>query len=404
MTGMRLSRRAIATMLSCLLAVAAFSAACNPAPAHASGASLMSRTRAAAQSSSTVLFAYYYQWFSSSSWQRAKIDLPLIGGYDSSDTSVMREQILQAKSAGISGFIVSWKDTPLDDSRLELLMRVAAQEQFKLAMIYEGLDFNRNPLPVSRVADDFVAFLDKYASNPVFFRVDGKPLTIWSGTWAFSYAQVSQVTRAVRPHLLVLSTEKDLTGFERLAPVTDGDAYYWSSVDPAIDTGYQAKLDQMSQAIHAKGEYWIAPFAPGFDARLLGGQRSVPRDNGQTLRTEYDAAVKSQPNMLGLISWNEFSENTYVEPSHNYGSQDLDVLRDLRGAATSPASASPAVTASPAAPATAHTNMSPWPNVLLLGGFALALVIAVAVVGYTRRRQVRRHWSRDEDALTRLHN
>jgi hypothetical protein len=366
----------------------------------------MSRTRAAALAPSPVVFAYYYQWFSRNSWQRAKIDLPLIGGYDSSDTSVMREQIVQAKSAGISGFIVSWKDTPLDDSRLELLMKVAAQEQFKLAMIYQGLDFNRNPQPVSRVADDFVAFLDKYASNPVFYRVDGKPLTIWSGTWAFSYAQVSQVTRAVRPHMLVLSTEKDLAGFERLAEVTDGDAYYWSSVNPASDAGYQVKLDQMSQAIHAKGEYWIAPFAPGFDARLLGGQRNVPRDNGQTLTTEYDAAVKSGPNMLGLISWNEFSENTYVEPSHNYGSQALDVLRQVRSSATGLASGAPDPQASaPAAgPAPARTSVSPWPNVLLLAGFALALVSAVAVVGYLRRRRVRRRWSTSSEALTRLHN
>ena len=36
----------------------------------------------------------------------------------------------------------------------------------------------------------------------------------------------------------------------------------------------------MSQAIHADGKYWIAPFAPGFDARLVGGHEVVPRNNG----------------------------------------------------------------------------------------------------------------------------
>jgi len=67
----------------------------------------------------------------------------------------MRHQIEQAKSAGITGFIVSWKDTPLDDLRLRLLMQVSAQEHFKLAMIYEGLDFYRHPLPASEVAAGF---------------------------------------------------------------------------------------------------------------------------------------------------------------------------------------------------------------------------------------------------------
>jgi hypothetical protein len=298
----------------------------------------------------------------------------------------MRYQIEQAKSAGITGFIVSWKDTPLNDQRLELLMRVAAQEHFKLAMIYEGLDFSRKPLPVSQVAADFAAFRDKFAGNPVFYRVNGKPLTIWSGTWAFSYAQVAQVTSAVRPQLLVLSTEKNVTGFERIAGVTDGDAYYWSSVNPATNTGYEAKLDQMSQAIRKAGKYWIAPFAPGFDARLVGGQRAVPRDNGQTLRTEYATAVRSSPDMLGLISWNEFSENSYVEPSKNYGYQSLDLLRQLR-----------AVPAAPAGSQAQITSFSPWPNVLRLLAFALTLVLGVTALIYLRRRHA--HRSQDHSTI-----
>ncbi len=401
------ARQTIAVVACFLLASVALGAGHGTPQASASSVSGMNQTRAASHergataSPAAVLFAYYYIWFSHNSWRRAKTDLPLIGGYDSSDPTVIRHQIQQAKSAGISGFIVSWKDTPLNDSRLKLLMSVAAQERFKLAMIYQGLDFQRKPLPVSTVAHDFVMFRDKYASSPVFFRVDGKPLTIWSGTWDFTYAQVAQVTSAVRPDMLVLSTEKDLAGFDRLAGITDGDAYYWSSVNPAADSGYQAKLDQMSQAIHAKGEYWIAPFAPGFDARLLGGQRDVTRDNGQTLRTEYATAAKSRPDMLGLISWNEFSENTYVEPSRNYGYQALDVLRQLRSGASGKASGSGAP-GSDAPPAAARANLSPWPNVLLLSGFALALMAAAGFFSYARRRRMRRSTPADNAALMKM--
>jgi hypothetical protein len=326
------------------------------------------------------VFAYYYIWFSPRSWGRAKKDLPLAGPYSSSDLAVMRHQIEQAKSAGITGFIVSWKDTPLNDLRLRLLMRVAAEEHFQLAMIYQGLDFYRHPLPISEVAADFVAFRDKFASNPVFYRVDGKPLTIWSGTWAYSFAQVATVTSAVRPQLLVLSTEKDVAGFDRLASLTDGDAYYWSSVNPASNAGYQAKLDQMGNAIHGAGKYWIAPFAPGFDARLVGGKKAVPRNGGQTLRVEYAAATRSSPNMLGLISWNEFSENSYVEPSKNYGYQSLDVLRKIRGI-TAPR---------PVSPPPATTTFSPWPSVLRLSAFVLTLIVGVGAFTYLRRRHSRR--------------
>jgi len=386
-------RRAGARAVSCALAVASLAACALAAPASAQAARATAAAASARQGgtgnsagTSIPLFAYYYIWFSHNSWARAKTDLPLVGTYSSSDPGVMRHQIVQAKSAGITGFIVSWKDTPLNDQRLELLMRVAAQEHFKLAMIYEGLDFSRKPLPVSQVAADFVTFRDRFAGNPVFYRVDGKPLTIWSGTWAFSYAQVAQVTSAVRPQLLVLSTEKGMTGFERIAGVTDGDAYYWSSVNPATNTGYEAKLDRMSQAIRRAGKYWIAPFAPGFDARLVGGQRAVPRDNGQTLRTEYAVAVRSSPDMLGLISWNEFSENSYVEPSKNYGYQSLDVLRQLR-----------AVPAAPAGSPAPVTSFSPWPNVLRLLAFALTLMLGVAALLYLRRRHA--HRSQDHSTI-----
>jgi hypothetical protein len=336
-------------------------------------------------SSPTPLLAYYYIWFNHSSWNRAKKDYPLIGTYSSSDANVMRHQIQEAKSAGIDGFIVSWKDTPLNDERLRLLMTVAAQQHFKLAMIYQGLNFYRRPLPVSEVAADFSTFRREYASNPVFFRLGGKPLTIWSGTWAFSHAEVARVTSAVRPAMLVLSTEKNVAGFQRIADVTDGDAYYWSSVNPATNTHYGGKLDEMSHAVHQDRKYWIAPFAPGFDARMVGGHEFVPRHNGQTLRTEYGTAIRSSPDVLGLISWNEFSENSYVEPSVHFGDQSLKTLRQLRGTSVAPLTG-------PASPSEAGGGRAPasWPNVLRLIGFPVVLALAVGFAGYARRRAGRR--------------
>jgi hypothetical protein len=374
MTGSR-GRRI--TILALCGALATSALAIGLTAGAPTGESAPTSRQAPAASTAIPLFAYYYIWFSRSSWSRAKKDLPQIGGYSSSDPAALQHQIRQAKSAGITGFIVSWKDTPLNDMRLRLMMIAAAEQHFKLAMIYQGLDFYRHPLPVSKVAADFVKFRDEFASSSVFFRVDGKPLTIWGGTWAFSYDQVAQVTRAVRPSMLVLCTEKNVAGFTRLASITDGDAYYWSSVNPGTQTGYQAKLDQMSQAVHHDGKYWIAPFAPGFDARMVGGQHIVPRNNGQTLRAEYAAAAGSSPNMLGLISWNEFSENSYVEPSDHYGYQSLDVLRQLRGTAASPPAS---LTGSPG------PTLSPWPNVLRLAAFVLMLVVAVGLLSYARRR------------------
>jgi len=114
------------------------------------------------------VLAYYYNWFDTHSWDRAKIDYPQTGRYSSDDPRVIRTQIQQAKSAGIGGFIVSWKSTPTNNRRLRLLMTIAGEEQFKLAMIYQGLDFSRNPQPGERVAADFQEFQRSLAGDAVF--------------------------------------------------------------------------------------------------------------------------------------------------------------------------------------------------------------------------------------------
>jgi hypothetical protein len=57
----------------------------------------------------------------------------------------------------------------------------------------------------------------------------------------------------------------------------------------------------------------------------------VPRRNGNTLRRELNAARRSDPDVIGLISWNEFSENSHVEPSQQYGTTALQVLADVSG-------------------------------------------------------------------------
>jgi hypothetical protein len=274
------------------------------------------------------VFAYYYIWYSHSSWRRAKIDYPLLGRYSSDDVSVLRRHVAWAREAGIDGFIVSWKSTPSLNRRLAKLVRVADAAHFKLLLIYQGLDFERRPLPAQRVRADLQTFAARWRRDPAF-RMFGKPVVIWSGTWKFSRAAVASVTKAVRPALYVLASERSVDGYARLHGSVDGDAYYWSSVDPSKDGFFAAKLAAMGAAVHRDGGLWIPPAAPGFDARLIGGHRVVERRNNATLQRELDAAQQSSPDAVGVISWNEFSENSEVEPSVRYGRSSLNALRDL---------------------------------------------------------------------------
>jgi hypothetical protein len=101
-------------------------------------------------------------------------------------------------------------------------------------------------------------------------------------------------------------------------------------VNPDTHSGYPEKLLAMSQAVHQSDGLWVAPVAPGYDSRLLGGTTVIDRKDGETLRTEMEVALQSAPDAIGLISWNEFSENSHVEPSDMYGDWYLKVLAENR--------------------------------------------------------------------------
>jgi hypothetical protein len=275
------------------------------------------------------VLAYYYIWFNTTSWDRAKIDYPLLGRYSSADPVIMRQHIEMAKSVGIDGFLVSWKNTPELNARLETLTRVARKENFHLGIVYQGLDFARQPLPNAQVRLDLQLFADDYADDPVY-KIFRQPVVIWTGSYLQSPSDIARVVAPVADKLLVLGSAKTVEEYRASADILDGNAYYWSSVDPTMQ-GYQQKLIDMGEAVHRAGDLWIAPLSPGFDARLVGGTREIPRDGGQTLRTEYNAAIVSEPDALGVISWNEFSENSHIEPSERFGDQSLRTLGDILG-------------------------------------------------------------------------
>jgi hypothetical protein len=188
--------------------------------------------------------------------------------------------------------------------------------------------------------------------------------------------------RPLRGRLRILASERSLEGMARLAGIVEGDAYYWSSADPQRTPGYREKLVAMGERAHDQGGLWIAPVAPGFDARKLGGTRVVERRDGATLRAALGAALTSAPDAIGLISWNEFSESSHVEPSRRYGRRYLDALTSLRresgsgtGGGNDFASDEPD-----------GRDDSPW-RFLLLGSLALGGIGSLALVLWRASRR-----------------
>ena len=363
-----------------------------PSPATNPPASSISGVR-------PLVFAYYYIWYSPTSWRRAKTDLPQLGRYDSRDRAVIAQHIAWAHDAGIDGLIVSWKHEQRLDDALRVLVEEATKAGMKLVLLYQGLDFNRLPLDDAVVATDMTWFLDNYATAAPF-NVFGLPTIIWSGTWGYKDGQLDRVRTAIGAPVraLLLGSERSAAAYTSRARFFDGDAYYWSSPDPLSTPGYQRRLDELAAAVRVDAGRWVAPAAPGFDARLIGGTSIVPRRDGATYRAAWNGALETSPDILGIISWNEFSENSYLEPSQTYARAYLDLTAGLVAALPSTGSPAEPSQAAPGTPKVGTPSVEPSPPAVdrapeagatnLWGvAAAVSIVIALALVGRVMRRR-----------------
>jgi Glycosyl hydrolase family 71 len=362
------------------------SATSSPKPAT-SAVSPASSAPSPATSASTPIpvYAYFYQWFSATSWNRAKQDYPLAGRYSSDDVQVLKEQITQAKGVGIDGFFTSWKNTATLNRRLDLLINTAKPQNFDLGVVYEALDFSRHPLPVATVQRDMVYLVTRWGTA-LTSRYYGRPVIIWTGTDQYSTADVQAVKTALGNRAYLLAASRTVAGYQRVAGIVDGEAYYWSSADPTSSTA-TVKLTALGQAVHAHHGLWFAPAASGYDGRDLGGTRVVGRNSGLTLQHSLDNAYRSSPDAVAVISWNEWSENTYIEPGEQYGDRELVVLKaylQARGHGLPPGSGIDSSSAS---------NSSNWTGAraaVTLGVLLLGMLIGLPLLTRRRSRSRRR--------------
>jgi hypothetical protein len=270
------------------------------------------------------------------------VDVPAEGLYDQDDPATFDRHIAMAAAAGIRGFVVAWQGTgaaqqsPASsgyDARLDLLVkRVDAYnathaQHFKLALGMSAFgDYHR---PSAQLVDDLMYFATRYGNDPAFANnFSPHPLVMILDSRKYTGTQVADIAGAVGTRLFLIGDDTN-TSWSRESRYLSGASWYWSSQDPYDNPRSGTQLRDLASQVHAAGKLWFAPFAPGFDAALNGHAACTPRDGTATLRTIWQMNRQSRPDAWFGISWNEFVENTYIEPSLAYGSATLDALHML---------------------------------------------------------------------------
>jgi hypothetical protein len=148
------------------------------------------------------------------------------------------------------------------------------------------------------------------------------------GSRRYSLSTMQAVSAAERAHAFLLGDETYLS-WARDAALLDGSAYYWSSQDPWKNPQSGSQITALAAQVHAAGKKWFAPFTGGYNTQLLGGNSCVARRGVKTLDEVWRLNKPSAPQGWFGISWNEFVENTYLEPSTLYGRTYLNEIARL---------------------------------------------------------------------------
>lgn len=329
----------------------------------------------AASPSSRPFYAYYYLWWGIDHWRdrlgtnypldgswpfpgqlgdngciasasypnSLLTDVPQGGAYDQLTSNIMVTHVQQAAAAGMKGFVAGWKgsglaqQTPNDSGmsrRLDRLTQIiaeqnrASQGQFRYILDYQTS--GNNPT-TEQIVNDISYLVGRYGSDPNWEQVNGRRQFLWMGAYRFPTSTLAAVASQFRDRLFIIADERPASWTSERAQYFDGATQYWSTQNPYSNPQSFGQVAAFAAKVRADGKRWFAPLAGGYndelqDAGVGDPANCVPRNNGETLRRVYDGNRASNPDAWFVISWNEWVEHSYIEPSKRYGSLYLNEL------------------------------------------------------------------------------
>lgn len=335
--------------------------------------------------------AYYYLWFPGNfrhGFLRARLDPPqepALGFYRSADPSVAAQHIAWAAPNGIDFFAVDWWPTrPEQNAALaDAFLQAPNIGDIKFCVFYESwaLGFNKDwgatvfdDAKRRQFVDDVVAIADRFFGHPSYLRVGGRPVLMLylTRTFAGEFAEALRdarralkqrghdmflvgdeifwnVTPAVRtgtPHPLV--AEPQVRRLRAFDAITSYNMYEGARQEHRGYGARSAFLGDVARQFEAYRDaaegrvYFVPGLIPGYNdrgVRRVMDHFAVPRQwdrgdgEGSFLARAFDRIgfpfADPRLNMILLTSWNEWNEDTAIEPL----AEAPPTSRDASGAA-----------------------------------------------------------------------
>jgi hypothetical protein len=263
------------------------------------------------------VLAVYEAWFG----HPKHIDV----GYSSHDPDVLRKQIRQAKALGISGFVVDWYGyrEPFIDRSYSLLQKIAAEENFRVAMMYD--ESNDEEGATDESIEDLKLFKKTYLApgapgRQAYLMLDGHPVIFIFPKQHTDWKRVrAEINKWDQPPLLIDEYPPSAAS----VPAIDG---YYAWVSPRAgggDPNYwgEQTLTEFYNTMHSKyaDKLAIGGVWPSFDDSKAswGLNRHISARCGKTFSDTLSmwrqrSADHSMPFLL-IATWNDYEEGTAIE-------------------------------------------------------------------------------------------
>lgn len=281
--------------------------------------------------------------------QIASHTMPLTGPYDSMDDALLEYQVALMKLSGIDGVIVDWYgiedfwDYGVLNQATGKLFEYIKEAGLQFAICYEDQTVkhmvDNKRLATADVYTHGQAVMrylqETWFGDAAYLKSDGRPVLLTFGPQYYaSGADWEKLFSVLDVQPVFITLDK------RLGTVATS-SFPWPPMHASKDGVLtQAALENYLESFYTKvsgDAYRVAGAFPGFhdiykEAGVSEGYGFLDAQDGETFRFTLELALSSSPDVVQLITWNDYGEGTVIEPTEEFGYRYLEMVQEARRA------------------------------------------------------------------------
>ncbi len=281
--------------------------------------------------------------------QIASHTMPLTGPYDSMDDALLEYQVALMKLSGIDGVIVDWYGTEefwdygVLNRATGKLFTYIKEAGLQFAICYEDQTVKHmvenkhlSAADVYTHGQAVMRYLqDTWFGDDAYLKSNGRPVLLTFGPQYYaSGADWEKLFSVLDVQPIFITLDK------RVGTVSTSSFPWppmWASKDGVLT---QAALENYLKPFYAKvggDAYRVGGAFPGFhdiykEAGISEGYGYLDDQDGETFRFTLELALSNTPDVVQLITWNDYGEGTVIEPTEEFGYRYLEMVQEARRA------------------------------------------------------------------------